>query len=91
MQVRWTANATADLYRIARRIRQENPAAAREVIKTVYDSIMSLGDFPYRAPPGRLKDTRELVCLPYPYTAVYRVTGQTVNALHVYHQAQDWP
>jgi plasmid stabilization system protein ParE len=51
MQVRWTANASVDLHRIARRIRQENPEAAREVVKTIYDSIMSLGILPRSCGP----------------------------------------
>lgn len=52
---------------------------------------MALGEFSYRAPSGRSKNTRELVCLPYPYTAVYQVAGQAIDALHIYHHAQDWP
>jgi toxin ParE1/3/4 len=91
MQVRWTAQASADVYRIARRIRQDNPAAAQQVVDTIYDSVMALADFPRRAPLGRSKSNRELVCLPYPYTVVYRITGQDIDVLHLYHHAQDWP
>ncbi len=90
MQVFWTAKASADMYGIARRIRQENPVAAQEVVDTIYDSVMGLSDFPQRAPTGRSKTTRELVCFPYPYTAVYEVTERAIEILHIYHQAQDW-
>jgi plasmid stabilization system protein ParE len=51
MLVRWTTLASDDLYRIARRIRQDNPAAARKVAKTLYDSGMSLETMPRRSIP----------------------------------------
>jgi phenylacetaldehyde dehydrogenase len=41
MQVRWTAPASQDLQRITRRIRRDNPTAARQVAKTLYDGAMS--------------------------------------------------
>jgi plasmid stabilization system protein ParE len=38
MRVSWTTLANDDLSRIVRRIRQDNPAAARNVAKILYDS-----------------------------------------------------
>jgi plasmid stabilization system protein ParE len=90
MQVCWTVNANLDLLHISRHIRQENPTAAHTVVKTIYDSIMALEHLPYRAPIGRSDGTRELICLPYPYTAVCRVTHKAIDVLHIYHHAQDW-
>lgn len=46
MLVRWTTLASDDLSRITRRIRQDSPAAARKVAKTLYDSGMSLETMP---------------------------------------------
>jgi plasmid stabilization system protein ParE len=37
MRLRWTVPAAKDLYSIARYIRRDNPAAARDVAKTIYD------------------------------------------------------
>src|SRR3954447_23584590 len=61
MQVRWTRPAAEDLERIARHIAQENPTAARQVAKTVYDRCMGLELFPNRGRIGRIAGTRESV------------------------------
>jgi plasmid stabilization system protein ParE len=45
MRVRWTAPAAKDLYNITRRIRQDNPAVARQVAKTIYDGCVPLWQF----------------------------------------------
>jgi toxin ParE1/3/4 len=91
MQVRWTRPAAQDLQHIARRIRQDNPAAARRVAKTLYDGCVGLEMFPNRGRIGRIAGTRELVFGPLPYIAVYRVNENFVEILRIYHGAQDWP
>src|SRR5260370_960746 len=60
-RARWTRLAAETLQRVARRIRQDNPAAARQVAKTLYDSSMSLETMPNRGRSGRIADTREFV------------------------------
>jgi plasmid stabilization system protein ParE len=40
---------------------------------------------------GRIAGTRELVFVPLPYIAVYRVEEDAVEILRLYHSAQDWP
>jgi addiction module RelE/StbE family toxin len=91
MPVRWARPAAGDLERIARRIRRDNPAAARQVARLLYDRCMGLELFPERGRPGRITGTRELVFAPFPYIAVYRITGEVVEILRIYHSAQDWP
>jgi plasmid stabilization system protein ParE len=59
MRVGWTTLADDDLSRIVRRIRQDKPAAARKVAKTLYDSAMSLETMPDRGRSGRIAGTRE--------------------------------
>jgi toxin ParE1/3/4 len=91
MRVRWTAPAAEDLYNITRRIRQDNPAAARQVAKTIYDGCASLAVFPNRSRKGRIEGTRELVFPGLPYIVVTRVKEQVVEIARIYHAAQDWP
>jgi len=91
MEVRWTRPAAQDLQNIARRIRRDNPAAARRVAKTLCDGCMGLEMFPNRGRFGRIAGTRELIFVPLPYIAVYRVKVEFVEILRVYHSAQDWP
>jgi toxin ParE1/3/4 len=87
MLVRWTTLASDDLSRITRRIRQDDPAAARKVAKTLYDSGMSLETMPDRGRSGRIAGTREFVIAPV--ILVYRVRADAVEI--IYHSAQDWP
>ena len=61
MRLRWTTPAATDLYNIVRHIQKDNPAAAAEVAKTLYDGSGSLRDFPRRGRLGRIEGTRELV------------------------------
>ena len=91
MQVRWTRPAAQDLELIARRIRQDNPAVARRIARTIYERCMGLELFPNRGRNGRIADTRELVFAPLPYIAVYRVKDDAVEILRIYHSSQDWP
>jgi len=90
MRVRWTAPAAQDLYRITRHIRRDNPTAALEVAKMLYDACESLVNMPHRGRRGRRPDTRELVFTDLPYIAVYRVHKDAVEILHIWHGAQDW-
>jgi len=90
MRLRWTTPAAQDLYRIVQHIQRDNSAAAR-VASTLYDGCGSLKDFPYRGRQGRIEGTRELVFSGLPYIIVYRIEGQAVDILRVYHGAQDWP
>jgi toxin ParE1/3/4 len=89
--VRWTAPAAQDLYAIARYIRRDNPTAAHEVAKALYEGCESLVNAPLRGRKGRIEDTRELVFPKLPYIAVYRVIEDVVEILHFYHGAQNWP
>ena len=50
----------------------------------------SLINSPHRGRQGKQIGTRELVFSPLPYIAVYRVTEDIVEILHIWHGAQDW-
>jgi toxin ParE1/3/4 len=71
-----------------RYIRRDNPTAAREVAKTIYDGCESLVNSPRRGRTGKQAGTRELVFAPLPYIAIYRVTEDVVEILHIFHGAQ---
>ena len=91
MRVRWTTTAAADLAHIVEYIRQDNPAAARRVAQTIYQSIARLRKFPDVGRIGLAENTRELVFSPWPYIAVYEIIGDQVQVLRIRHAAQDWP
>jgi toxin ParE1/3/4 len=83
MEVRWSTPAAEDLERIFRRIEKDNPTAAREVVKTIYDGCEALKDFLHRGRPGRMKGRRELVFFLLPYIAV--LSGQGVRRRNLPH------
>jgi len=88
MEVRWSTTAYEDLERIFKRIEKDNPTAARETVKTIYDGCQALKDFPQQGRPGRMKGRRELVFPPY--IAVYQVKEHALEISRIYHGAQDW-
>jgi toxin ParE1/3/4 len=90
MNIRWTAEAVANLENICLYISEDNPAAALKTVNTIYERIEDLVVFPNRGRTGREVGTRELVMAPLPYIAAYRVKDNTVEILHIYHGAQDW-
>jgi toxin ParE1/3/4 len=91
MEVRWSIPAVEDLERIFQHIERDNPTAARDVVKTIYDGCEALKNFPHRGRPGRMAGRRELVFPPLPYIVVYQVKQYAVEISRVYHAAQDWP
>lgn len=91
MRVRWTTNAANDLAHIVERIRNDNPAAAHRVAKTIYNAVAGLRRFPHRGRIGLAENTRELVFPPWPYIAVYEIVEDQVQVLRIRHASQDWP
>jgi toxin ParE1/3/4 len=91
MKIRWSPEAAEDLERIALRIREDNPEAARQIVKVVYDGIIGLKNFPNLGRLGRETGTCELIFAPLPYIAVYRVIGSVIEISRIWHGAQDWP
>jgi len=61
MRIRWSPEAAEDLERIARWIQQNNPKAAKETARTIYEGISHLQTFPNRGREGRIEKTLELV------------------------------
>lgn len=91
MELRWSPAASEELLRIAEYIREDNPAAAERVVKSVYESCRSLREYPQKGRAGRVEGTRELALPPLPFVVVYRVSGSWVEIANVIHGAQKWP
>jgi len=91
MDIRWTTDASADLEHISIRIAKDNPEAALKTARTIFQRIEQLVTFPHSGRIGREEGTRELVFSPLPYIAVYRLQESTIEILHIWHGAQDWP
>jgi len=89
MRIRWTPSASADLEHISDHLRNRHPAYRKPTLRKLYEAIRSLKEWPYRGRMGREEGTRELLFLPLPYIAVYRVEEQSIEILRIYHTAQN--
>jgi addiction module RelE/StbE family toxin len=88
MRIRWTPAAAADLDEIHRYLKEHYPHLATSTISELYDGIRSLRNFPHRGRPGREEGTRELIFVPLPFIAAYRVKELTIEILHIHHGAR---
>ncbi|MGI9303734.1 MAG: type II toxin-antitoxin system RelE/ParE family toxin [Gammaproteobacteria bacterium] len=91
MRLRWEADAIADLLELRAYIQQDNPGAAKRVVRKILATVKRLKEQPMLGRSGRVHGTRELVISATPYTVAYHVTPDTVTVLRVLHQAREWP
>lgn len=90
-RIKWLDIAVDDLEEIADYISQDNPEAARRIVKRLWSAVNSLADQPEIGRPGRVHGTRELVVANTPIVVPYRVVGSEIEILRVLHGARDWP
>lgn len=91
MPVKWARRALANLDEEAAYLAQQNPQAAADLVDRIEEAVRRLSDFPAMGRPGRVSGTRELVVTDTPYIVPYRVRGQTVHILRVFHTSRRWP
>ena len=88
MRIRWTPAAAADLQDISDYLKENHPEYRQRTMRKLYETIRGLKEWPQRGRIGSEEGTRELLFPPLPYVAVYRVIGQSLEILHIYHGAQ---
>ena len=76
---------------IYERIATVNPAAAPRVIERIRTAVERLREFPAIGRPGRVGGTRELIVAGTPYIVPYRVKGERLELIAVFHGRQKWP
>jgi len=91
VRVRWTRRSLRALDEITEYIARERPEAARAVAGRVFAATDRLSEHPASGRPGRVPGTRELVVPATPFIVPYRVRGEVVEILHVFHGARRWP
>jgi toxin ParE1/3/4 len=72
-------------------IRKQNPQAAKKVRDRIRVSIGRLFQYPMSGRAWRLKGTLELVIPGLPYIVTYRVIGNEVHILTLFHTARNFP
>lgn len=86
MRVKWLRTALANEY-----ISQDSPAANARTVAAIVRAVEQLKQFPASGRPGRVSGTRELIVSGAPYIVPYRVRGNAVELLRVFHAARKWP
>jgi toxin ParE1/3/4 len=92
MEVRWLDDALAEVTGIYCYIAADDPRAAARVVERIQAAVSPLAEMPRRGRPGRWPSTCELV-VPRrtPHIVPYRVAGDHIEILRVFHGARRWP
>ncbi len=91
MRVKWLRKALRNLDEEATYIASDDAKAARFVVERVVGAVAGLADQPGLGRPGRVPGTRELIVKRTRYIVPYRVRGQTVETLRVFHTSRRLP
>lgn len=91
MQVNWLAVALRNLDHEAEFSAADDPQAARQVVSRVLDAVAVLALQPGIGRPGRVPGTRELMVSKTRYLVPYRVRGEVVEVLRVFHTSRRPP
>jgi toxin ParE1/3/4 len=88
----WSPEAIADLAALRAYIAQDDPAAAQRIALHILHNVEALlPNHPGMGRPGRVPGTRELVIPKTPFIVPYRVEGDRIQILRVFHGARRWP
>ena len=91
MTVVWSPRAIDHLTHLRAFIARENPRAANRIAATLLEAVERLAELPGLGRPGRVANTRELVVPGTPYIVPYRVRGDRLEIIAVFHASQKWP
>lgn len=91
MRVRWLRAARANLEAAAEYVAQDSPTAAKRLVLRILEAVDQLQAHPAMGRPGRVSGTRELVVSGTPYVIPYRVHGNTLEIIRLFHSARRWP
>jgi toxin ParE1/3/4 len=87
----WSPRAVGHLAGLRAYIAEDNPAAAGRVAETILVAVERLADLPNLGRPGRVTGTRELVIPGTAYGIPYRLRGDRLEIIAVFHGRQRWP
>ena len=90
-KIAWLAEAIEDKDDLLEYIAQQSVLAALAVDEQIAQQIAQLTQFPYLGRRGRVSGTFELRISRTPYIAVYKLDGNQVLILHLFHERRDWP
>ncbi len=91
MKIIWAQPARLDLLDIFDYIASASPKSAKTLLIEIKNRTALLIDNPHMGRIGRVYGTRELVVTGTPFILPYRISGQHIQILAVFHGARQWP
>lgn len=91
MKIIWSRRAIRHLVALRDYVAQHSPNNAAAVAERILDCVDLLATQPQMGRPGRMVGTRELVIPGMPYIIPYRVRGERLELIAVFHGPQKWP
>ena len=91
MIIVWSPRAIAHLADLRAYIAHDNPNTAGRIATTLLAGVERLAVLPNLGRPGRVVGTRELVVPGTPYVIPYRLRGDRLEIIAVFHGRQKWP
>jgi toxin ParE1/3/4 len=91
VDVKWLRTALANLEEEVAYVARDNHPAAVKLARSSVGAVEGLKQFPAKGRPGKVPGTRELVIPGTPYIVPYRVRGDFVEVLRVFHTSRKWP
>ena len=90
MTVVWSPQAVEHLTHLRSYIARDNPKAANRVATALLNAVELLAELPNLGRPGRVAGTREMVVPGTPYVIPYRIRGDRLEVIAVFHGRQKW-
>ncbi|HEY7442783.1 MAG TPA: type II toxin-antitoxin system RelE/ParE family toxin [Vicinamibacterales bacterium] len=91
MIIVWSARAIEHLANLRSYIARDNPRAASRMARELLEVVEGLAGLPNLGRPGRVAGTRELVMPGTPDVIPYRLRGDRLEVIAVFHARQKWP
>ncbi len=91
MKLIWSRRAIRHLVALRKRIESDSERNAVLVAGRILKAVELLEFQPSLGRPGRILGTRELIVPDTPYIIPYRVRGERLELMAVFHGRQKWP
>jgi toxin ParE1/3/4 len=91
MKVVWSRRALRHLTHVRDHIAKDDPKAAEGIASRILENVERLAAHPHIGRSGRIVGTREQVISGTPYIVPYRVKGERLELIAVFHDRQKWP
>ena len=88
MRLRYSSRALAQLASVHDHLKERNPAAARNVTRSIRQTVARLMSLPQLGKLTDEPDIRVLIEPEYVYRIFYRVDGEVVTVIRILHGSQ---